>query len=293
MDGQTGNVVELPPYRALLVVDVKEFSGERGRDHARITAEIPEILHQAFRRCGYEWLLDEVQFQGSTGDGYFLGFESRMLPFLITPFLPALQEELKYQNSVSRQSIRMRVSINVGPMTDSGANKISDGSGDARIETHRLLDSSPVRELLTRSGMTTCVAAIVSERAFQDAVRPGFTDDEPEMFVPAPVAVKTYQGRAYLRVPCPSGDLLAVGFPAEQEHEEPVDEPEANTEPAASADKQVNYQVGDLSGSGHHVNIVGGNQHTNAQHSSGDGAIHIGGDSHGGISLQFGGRRRA
>ncbi len=33
-----GNVAELPPYRALLVVDIKDFSGNPGRDHAQLTA---------------------------------------------------------------------------------------------------------------------------------------------------------------------------------------------------------------------------------------------------------------
>lgn len=215
--GPRGNVAELPPYRALLVVDMKDFSGNPGRDHAQLTADIPEILRQTFIRCGLGELWSEVRFSGSTGDGYFFGFRSSVLPFLLNPFLSALQDELDYRKRVrpvtgQDRPVRMRVSVNVGPMTDSGENRISDGSGESRIETHRLLDSTPVRDLLARSNATTSVAAIVSSRAFEDAVLTGFADDDPGLYVAAPVQVKSYQGRAYLRVPRPSGDLLAHGF---------------------------------------------------------------------------------
>jgi hypothetical protein len=215
--GPRGAFTELPPYRALLVVDMKDFSGNAGRDHAQLTEDIPEILRQTFNRCGRGELWSEVRFQGSTGDGYYLGFCSSVLPFLLNPFLLTLQDELDYRNrvrSVSGQDrlIRMRVSVNVGPMTDSGKNRISDGSGESRIETHRLLDSAPVRDLLARSTATTCVAAIISSRVFEDAVLSGFADEPPDLYVPAPVQVKSYRGQAYLRVPRPSGDLLARGF---------------------------------------------------------------------------------
>jgi CBS domain-containing protein len=103
-------------------------------------------------------------------------------------------------------------------MADSGMNGLGDGSGDARIENHRLLDSEPVRDLLTRSSPITRVAGIVSARAFEDAVLSGFTGDDPDLYVPVHVEVKSYRGDAYLRVPKPSGDLLVRGFqPSEPE----------------------------------------------------------------------------
>ncbi|WP_344924736.1 hypothetical protein [Saccharopolyspora gregorii] len=37
---QQQRIAELPPYRALLVVDMKDFSGEKESDHARITEQI-------------------------------------------------------------------------------------------------------------------------------------------------------------------------------------------------------------------------------------------------------------
>lgn len=211
------NVAELAPYRALIVVDMKDFSGVLGRHHAALTEEIPRILRDTFTRAGLADMWDDRRFYGTTGDGYVLGFRAALLPYLINPFLRELQNELAYRNRAANvgshgEPIRMRVSINVGPVTDTGENTITDGSGDARIETHRLLDAQPVRDLLARSTEATCIAAIVSARAFEDAVLSGFADDSPDFYVQAPVEVKTYQGTAYLRVPCPTGDLLNRGF---------------------------------------------------------------------------------
>lgn len=211
------NPGELPPYRALLVVDMKDFSGEKGRDHAQLTEEIPRILRDAFRRGGVADVWDERRFHGTTGDGYFVGFGSTYLPYLLNPVLVALQDELEYRNRVAQvtahpRPIRMRASVHVGPMTDSGTNALGDGSGVARVETHRLLDSDPVRDLLKRSANTTCVAAVVSARAFEDAVLPGYAAESPDLYVPAPVQVKTFRATAYLRVPHPSGELLTKGF---------------------------------------------------------------------------------
>ncbi|MFD1517009.1 hypothetical protein [Pseudonocardia yunnanensis] len=201
----------------MFIVDMKDFSGTPGRRHAELTEEIPRILRDAFRRANLMEMLDDVRFQGTTGDGYVLGFRSAVLPYLINPLLVELQNELAYRNRAGRAAhaqevIRMRVSVHVGPVTYSGQNTISDGSGNARIETHRLLDAEPVRDLLARSTDATCVAAIVSARAYEDAVLSGYAADDPGFYVEAPVQVKSYEGTAYLRVPCPTGGLLKHGF---------------------------------------------------------------------------------
>ena len=210
---------ELPAYRALLVVDMRKFSAEPGREHAEITEMIPNILQRSFRRCGLDEFWDDPLFYGTTGDGYFVGNRSQLLPYLLNPFLPTLQEELAERNADSQRTIRMRVSVNVGPMTGSRGESLSEGSGDSRIENHRLLDSLAVRDLLERSGPSTCVGAIVSERAFQDAVVPAYSGEDPDLYVKVRAEEKEYQGTAYLRVPNPSGDLLREGFVRGEEPE--------------------------------------------------------------------------
>ncbi|GAB2734572.1 hypothetical protein GCM10027174_04280 [Salinifilum aidingensis] len=228
MNSHRSKVTHLPPYRAVLVVDVKSFSGQRGRDHGAITDQIPVVLRSALQRCGWEELWERLSFHGSTGDGYFLGMDPVYLPVLLNPFLSALQDELEMNNRAPAAPLRMRVSVTVGPMADSGNNDIADGSGERRIEAHRMLDSEPVRDLLERSSGTTCVAAIVSQRVYEDAVLEGYSAEDPELYVPVDVTVKTYQGTAYLRVPKPSGSLLTEGIFASPQ-------PESGGQPAASS----------------------------------------------------------
>ncbi|MFD7160976.1 hypothetical protein ACFV9C_40775 [Kribbella sp. NPDC059898] len=258
-------VSPLPPYRSMLVVDMKDYSGAPGRHHAHLNAVIPEILQSAFARCALATLWTEISFSDSTGDGYAIGLPAERLPFLLNPFLGSLQDELTDRSRTLADAglspIRMRVSVSVGPVTDSGANAVSDGAGAARVELHRLLDSDPVRDLLARSAEVTRVAAIVSARAFEDAVLTGYTEESPDLYVAAPVQVKRYQGEAYLRVPAPSGDLLTSGFRTDPDapgadRKAPGDSsPTADPAAGRSVDRSRNRRggIGAISGTVHSI----------------------------------------
>ncbi|WP_051386049.1 hypothetical protein [Actinokineospora inagensis] len=198
---------ELPPYRAIVVVDVKDFAGRHGRDHAALTRAVPVLLRRAMDNCGLgrEWTRAAVST--STGDGWVLAVRSGLLPRLLNPLLPALQDVLAAH---SGDPVRLRATVHVGPLT--GGTSIAAGSGAARVQAHRLVDAEPVRALLARSGPATRLAAVVSERAYTDAVLSGYSGDAPELYVPVPVQVKSFTETAYLRVPVPSGMLLTHGF---------------------------------------------------------------------------------
>ncbi|MFD9700880.1 hypothetical protein [Lentzea sp. NPDC059081] len=251
---------ELPPYRALLVVDIKEFSGVPGRYQAEVTDLVPVILRSAFERCGLIEVWSGRRFFISTGDGCAMGFPSAVLPLLLTPFLQGLQDELDYRDQVRADPmpLRMRVSVNIGAVTDSGQELMSEGSGASRVETHRLLDAQPVRDLLSRSGPATRVAAIVSVRAFHDAVVGGYTEDSQDLYVPAPVQVKQLTDVAYLRVPSPTGDLLHSGFlPRTEPGGEGIDEHASTEDRPQEAGSTTNSSQdvrGVLSQSRDHVN---------------------------------------
>jgi len=204
----------LPDYQALLAVDVKDFSGRRGRDHAALTEQIPQMLRAAFAGAGLQHAWSAATFVGPTGDGLVAGFRSALLPFLLNPLLGALQDELAARNraAAAEQPVRMRVAAHVGPVTPSGPVSISDGSGNARVEIARLVDADEVRSLLARSGDATCVAAVVSQRVFEDAVLTGYAAEPPDLYVPVALRVKSFRSTAYLRVPHPSGDLVTRGL---------------------------------------------------------------------------------
>jgi hypothetical protein len=198
----------------MLAVDLKDFSGADPVDQGRIGADIPVLVRDTFQRMGHGYLYADAKFFDHTGDGCAMGFRPRALPTLLDLFPGTLQAELA--DRARRHGVRpqrMRVSISVGPLTDKEGPSIRDGQGAARIETHRLLDAPPVKDLLARSNPeVTLVATIISARVYEDVVVGGYSSLRAESFVAAPVRVKSYQGTAYLHVPTPSGELLATGF---------------------------------------------------------------------------------
>ncbi|NJP66574.1 hypothetical protein [Streptomyces spiramenti] len=201
----------LPPYRGILAVDAKDFTGHPAVQHEYISRSVPQLLERAFARCGLSEIWESRRFPASTGDGYVFGYDPAWLPFVVHPWLPALQDVLAEfaLHAAGAVRIRLRVSLHVGPLPDSGGEFA--GNGTPRNDTHRLLDSRPVKGMLAASDENvTYVAAILSDRCYQDAVASGYTGRHPEHFieVPATVEGKQFDQRAYLYVPTPSGSLF-------------------------------------------------------------------------------------
>lgn len=241
---------ELPAYQALFAADVKDFSGRPGRDHAALTEQLPQIVAAAFAAAGLAEIWERQTFRRVVGDEIALGFPATVLPLLLNPLLGALQAELV------DGPVRMRVSVHVGPVTGPGTTAISDGSGAARVEAHRLLDSDAVKELLTRSDDITSVAAIVSERAVADAVATAYSAESLSLYVPVEVRVKGFRGKAHLRVPAPSGDLLLRGFGTPDTAPSPLSAAVATPHPATGT--VIGYSSGAVqTGSGRQVNHFG------------------------------------
>ncbi|MGZ0152693.1 hypothetical protein ACXJJ3_36940 [Kribbella sp. WER1] len=251
MDPRYSGASALPPYRALLVVDMKDYSGNPSRYQTELTRLIPEIMEAAFDRAGLARAWSSKTAHSTTGDGYALILPPELLPHLLNPYLTALQEELECRNRSRPYGwngpIRFRVSINVGPVVDSGENLLGDGSGAERVTLHRLLDSDPVRHLLNGSDPdVTQVAAIVSRRVYEDAVLSGLADEPESLYVEAGVEVKTYQGQAYLRVPKPSAGLLINGFLDSPRPQNPGAVGVAPANPSPGIGLQINGATGPI-----------------------------------------------
>ncbi|BEL12805.1 hypothetical protein Q0Z83_109960 [Actinoplanes sichuanensis] len=206
---------DLPPYRAVLAVDAKDYTKTPGRLHQSISGLIPQLVRDAFDAIGRADLWDQPSFFGSTGDGFAIGLPTRVLPYLLHPLLPELQRMLSAHNHERRASepqIRLRVSLNVGPVKEH-ENPYLGGNGVARNDTHRLLDSKPVRAILAAaSPQVTFVAAIISDRVYGDVVAQGYAGVHPDHLIEVPAVVegKQFQQRAWLYVPQPSGNLLSL-----------------------------------------------------------------------------------
>lgn len=218
----------LPPYRGILAVDTERFTGNPSARQPDLSAAVQEVLRVALERCGHLRIWEQRRFPQGTGDGYLFGVFPEMLPFLLSPFLNALHETLTEKDDSLRAinrgtRLRLRVSVNVGPVPDSG-DELRDRIGHPMNTTFRLLDSSPVKNALKQSNPdVTLMAVIVSQRVFDDVIRAGYTPalhpDQLEQ-VTAEVPGKDFAEPAWLYVPRPSrlssgGHGDTSGAPAE------------------------------------------------------------------------------
>lgn len=219
----------LPPYRALFAVDAKDFTGLPAVQHGPVSQLIPELVDQALERAALHELRDSKRFPANTGDGVVFGFVPALLPFILSPFLEVLDDVLSaYNRQCVGPRIRLRASVHVGPLPD--ADSPGDGNGTARNDTHRLLDSRPVKAILAASSEeVTHLVTIISQRVYEDAVLGGYTGLHPDrcLEVPATVEGKSFSQRAWLYVPSPSGNLLQAGVRPREGFAEKADAPAA------------------------------------------------------------------
>ena len=202
----------LPSYRGILAVDTERFSGNPSSRQPDLSAAIQESLRAAFGHCGMPELWERRRFPQSTGDGYLLGVYSEMVPFLVHPFLDSLHEVLLAKDASLRSidrglRLRLRVSINIGPVPDSG-DELRDRIGTPMNTTFRLLDCKALKDVLKRANPDIALlAAIISHRVFDDVVRGGYAPSlHPDRFDPvtAEVPGKDFAEAAWIYVPRPS-----------------------------------------------------------------------------------------
>ncbi|UUU20288.1 hypothetical protein [Streptomyces sp. DSM 40750] len=231
----------LPAYRGILAVDAKGFTGHPAIEHEAISRAVPDLLRTAMNRAGLEELWNDRKFPASTGDGYVFGFDPALMPFVVHPLLLTLQDVLTDYNVLSYGAvpIRLRASLHIGPLPDTGDE--FSGNGTARNDTHRLLDSRPVKAVLaSHKENITHLAAILSQRCYEDAVASGYTGRHPDHFVEVAATVegKPFAQQAWIYVPQPSGPLYeeALAAPAA---ESPVREDASVPENAGTQSPRV------------------------------------------------------
>jgi hypothetical protein len=218
---------ELPPFHVLVGVDLEGFTTNPAERMPRLCESIPRVLETALRRSGLDW--EDRRFPQSTGDGFVLGLPAECVPLLLHPFLGELQIVLEEESRALRADdpnlrMRMRVSVHLGPLPYSDGREPSDGVGKPMNDTHRLLDSGPVRRALTLTDPeVTHAVAIISRRVYEDVVEAGFTALRPSELIPVHAQVKQFSEDAWLYVPAPSGDLLSSGFADREPTLSPLD----------------------------------------------------------------------
>jgi hypothetical protein len=241
--------VDLPPYRAVLVVDTKEFGSNSDAGQDVLAQAIPEVVALAFERAGLAHVWTGALFPHNTGDGFGIGFDTRYLPAVVTRFFDELEKVLAERDRRLRSygrhiRLRMRASLNVGPVRESDQPGKVAVVGNTVIATHRLLDAGPVRDILARSDPDqTFLSVALSQRVFEDVLASEYATLPAARVVPRRVQVKEFVGTVYLYVPNPSGDLLRDGFGESEPYQEALDE--------AKPARTTNYSKNVLSGGIH------------------------------------------
>lgn len=205
---------DIPDYHAVLAADIKDFTKNMDIHNRVLARRLPQVISEAFARSGLDF--SDVKFPGQAGDGYAAGIDYHKLPHLIHPLLDQLQLVLAELNAEIRghgPGMRLRVSIHIGPLPGDDDADESAGIGKAMNDLHRLLDAEPARDALRDTDPeTTFVAAVISQRAYEDAISSGFCALPASVFAPIPVQVKQFSSGAWLYVPKPSGDALYRAF---------------------------------------------------------------------------------
>ncbi|GAA2616176.1 hypothetical protein GCM10010399_53860 [Dactylosporangium fulvum] len=209
--------MNVPPYLGLLAVDAEQFSKNSDVRLPEFGVELESLLGQAMHKSGLAHVWEQRMFPDPAGDGYVFGYPPEFTPRIVEGLLPNLQIALADRNTqTDRYSplMRVRVAVHVGPVYSSGDPK-RDGSGTSRVLVHRLLDSDQLKQVLRRSdSRVTCVAAMLSARAMNDAVEAERCTVQPSELVEvqATVSGKEFGTAGYVYVPRPSGLLLTHGI---------------------------------------------------------------------------------
>ncbi|MEV0842072.1 hypothetical protein AB0I55_21230 [Actinocatenispora sera] len=232
----------LPEHLGILVVDSRGFSKHSDRQQNHLAPLIPDVLERACHRANLPELWQRKSFPDGTGDGYMFGFPPELLPAVVHRYLEHLQAELGMAARslrADRMSLRLRLSLHLGPVDLLDDPRLDSPVGSAMIGTHRLVDADPLRALLEHSDPdVTFLAAALSEPVMEAAVRSGRSGRHETEFAATEVRIdaKDYTGTAYLRVPAPSGDVLRYGLlGVQQRHRNTEPDPGATTAPEPPA----------------------------------------------------------
>jgi NTP-dependent ternary conflict system VMAP-like protein/effector-associated domain 2 (EAD2)-containing protein len=185
---------------AIVVVDVERFGDvARGDLHRRLIQEgLFRALRLAFGEAGIDW---EECVRERRGDGALILVPARIPESQLVDRLPSrLAAHLRRHNAMSAAEarIRVRLAMHSGP-----AALATNGSPSAAvIRTARLVDSEEAKAAQRAS--TDPVTLIVSDPFFEEVIKHE-PAAQPELYRQVSVALKEFNGAAYIRHSHPLG----------------------------------------------------------------------------------------
>ncbi len=184
--------------RLCVAADIASYSRIPTVESARVQQRFVELLRSARAHSG---IAESLVVTDSSGDGQYAVLppgldESVVLPRLLDGLVRATRAANDALEDDAR--LRIRVAIDRGLVQPS----VNGWVGWSTIAIHRLLDSPPLRSMLTQHPELDC-AIIVSDTVYQDVGRHGYGGVTGQDFVEAAVSMpeKGFSGRAWLYRP--------------------------------------------------------------------------------------------
>jgi hypothetical protein len=201
-----------PVPRSLVAVDIEGYSRRSNLGHLELRKALRDVCDEAFRRIQVA-----PEIRQDQGDAFLILIRPEVTkPRLIDDLIRELDIALRRFNQprMSHERMRLRVALHSGEIHPDGAGF----AGESIVTVMRLLDADVLRRALTTTPGS--LAVIVSDSLYRDVVTQAYRDVEPTEYQCVEVSNKTFQQRAWIRLP------------GQRHHTPPTDHDD--TRPAAS-----------------------------------------------------------
>ncbi len=199
------NLSETVETRMAFGIDVVGYSSRPAPLKIDLQRRVAALVGQVLGDVGVR--LEDTDRQ-DTGDGMMVVLPATVELHLALPrLLHACRDRLEADNEIHRDRLRMRLSVSVGPFALGAIGY----AGDTIIEIGRLLDSVPLRQALTDHPAVS-LAALVSERLYQDVIGEGWPGLAAAEFQQVLVEVKAFRRPAWLWLATTDSTTIPAGL---------------------------------------------------------------------------------
>ncbi|MFE7839411.1 hypothetical protein ACFU53_26160 [Streptomyces sp. NPDC057474] len=189
----------LPHRRLCLAADVEQYSRLDTRTQSAVQADLVRMLDEAAALAGLDRAAWARQPQGD--------LEFAVLPeatpeaSVLGPFVHHLTVRLRDRNArPAVPRVRLRLAVDTGVVADAALGH----AGPTPVAVARYVNAPQLKAVLA-SLIAADLAAIVSDRLYQDVVRSGQSDLDPAQYVRAHVRAKEFGGYGWIHVPGHTG----------------------------------------------------------------------------------------
>ncbi|WP_306213482.1 CATRA conflict system CASPASE/TPR repeat-associated protein [Actinoplanes sp. RD1] len=199
------NLGETVETRMAFGIDVVGYSSRPAPLKIDLQRRVAALVGQVLGDAGVR--LEDTDRQ-DTGDGMMVVLPTTVELHLALPrLLHAWRDRLEADNEIHRDRLRMRLSVSVGPFALGAIGY----AGDTIIEIGRLLDSDALRRAVTDHPAVS-LAALVSERLYQDVIGEGWPGLAAAEFQQVLVEVKTFRRTAWLWLATTDSATIPAGL---------------------------------------------------------------------------------